>query len=59
MSSPEGRDIARDFAEQCADMRIVEAIRISRLLELAFQEGRRIAAKEAKAALTDVLRKLS
>ncbi len=59
MATPEGRGIAQDFGDQCANMKIVEAVRISRLLELSFQAGKKMAAAEARAALTAALKQLS
>lgn len=58
-STHEGKQIARDFGEQCAEMKVYEGVRIARLLEAAFEEGKRVKAAELKAVLGDALKKLS
>ncbi|HWA24496.1 MAG TPA: hypothetical protein VG734_02395 [Lacunisphaera sp.] len=57
--SSTGKQIARDFGEQIADMKVYPAVRLSRLLEAAFLEGKRIGANEARTEMIDALKRLS
>lgn len=54
-----GREIAQEFGAQIGGMKLYDGIRLSRLLEAAFNEGKKVGAAEMKESFAQALKKLS